>query len=164
MDHTLMYISNLDEIQDEVFPWPYPMPWDVKSLLPPLSRNTNCVKRGIKCGKLYRKLFQTCSVSLPNLSKSINHYKLFKKPMIYLQKSMCVPKINLRVWPEDYPHFKRYINGLYLIDYPIAFQIKGKRSTDEDSYQVNVGNPPLAYISLRRQMRKCNDFLSQHAL
>ena len=160
-----MYLSNIKEIKDEMFSWPYPRTWLPKPPLPRLSKNTEYVRRGVKARKLNRKLFLRCGVALPNLSMSVNHHLLFKKPRIYLRKKTCVPKINLRVWPDDYPHFRRYIYGLYLVDGgDTVFMLKGKRSTDEDSFQVNVGSPPLAYINLRRSLRNCNDFLSKNNL
>ena len=70
---------------------------------------------------------------------SINHPLLFKKPRICLRKKTCVPRINLRVWPDDFPHFKRYIYGMYLLDLPpFSFHFTGVRSVEDNSYQVNI--------------------------
>ena len=142
MDQRLVYLSNIEEIKDQMFNWTYPRTWIPKPPLPRLSKNTEYVRRGVKARKLNRKLFLRCGVALPNLSMSVNHHLLFKKPRIYLRKKTCVPKINLRVWPDDYPHFRRYIYGLYLVNLPLfSFNLTGVRSTEEDSFQVNIRSP-----------------------
>ena len=160
MDHTLMYLSNIDALQDEIFPFSSWIPFDPSTLPPPIFRDTKYVRRGIKYGRTYKKLFQPCHVSLPNVSKSVGHYRLFKKPRIYLQKSTCVPKINLRLYPGDYPHFDRYIYGMYMTQFPVVYIYGGYRSLEENCFMINIWSPSTTSRPPRRLKRKCQKIMS----
>ena len=139
MDQRIVCLSNIEEIKNQIVNWSCPKTRVPKPPLPHLSKNTEYVRRGVKASRSNKKLFLKCGVDLSNLSVSINHPLLFKKPRICLRKKTCVPRINLRVWPDDFPHFKRYIYGMYLLDLPpFSFHFTGVRSVEDNSYQVNI--------------------------
>ena len=139
MDQRIVCLSNIEEIKNQMVNWSCPRTRVPKPSLPRLSKNTECVRRGVKANRSNKKLFLKCGVDLSNLSVSINHPLLFKKPRIYLKKKAFVPRINLRVWPDDYPHFNKYIYGMYLLDLPpLSFHFTGTKSVEDNSIQVNI--------------------------
>ena len=139
MDQRLVYLSNIEEIKDQMINWSCPRTWVPKPSLPCLSKNTEYVRRGVKAKRSNKKLFLRCGVDLPNLSMSINHPLLFKKPRICLKKKTFVPRINLRIWPDNYHYYNRYIYGMYLLDLPpFSFHFTGVKSVEDNSCQVNI--------------------------
>ena len=140
MDHSLVSISNIEEIRDHLAIKGYVISDGQKLNLPSPQEYNKYVKRNIRKNKEYQKLFLKCHVRIPNLSPALYKFKLFKKVRLNLRKRMLVPTVILRTWIWEFPDVPMYILWMYLTPGTTNYQIRCRMSKDGKYAHVDISD------------------------
>ena len=130
MDHSLVSISNIEEIRDHLAIKGYVISDGQKLNLPSPQEYNKYVKRNIRKNKEYQKLFLKCHVKIPNLSHSLYNFKLFKQVKLNLRKQILIPTVCLKICIWEFPDVSVCIHGMYLTSGVASLNIRCRVTKD----------------------------------